>query len=210
MRRVIRAVLFDFGGVVLTSPFEAFADYERRAGLPAGFVRTVNATDPDTNAWARLERDEIGVDEFVDDFEREARALGHPLDGREVIACLRGELRPRMVEAVRRCGDRYSTALLTNNVATGDDIWSTDRDGRSLLELFDVVVESSAIGVRKPEPTFYRIALERLGIEGSEAVFLDDLGINLKPARAMGMTTIKVIDPDDALDELGDLLGLSL
>ncbi|UDY36922.1 HAD-IA family hydrolase [Dermatobacter hominis] len=207
---MIRAVLFDFGGVILSSPFEAFAAYERRAGLPEGFLRSVNATDPDTNAWARLERSELALDEFAAAFEEEARALGQVVDGNEVLACLRGELRPRMVEALRRCKERYATALLTNNFLTGDPSCSSGGSFGPVLELFDVVVESSQVGVRKPEPRFYEIALERLGATAAEAVFLDDLGVNLKPARAMGMTTIKVVDPDVALDELGALLGLEL
>lgn len=210
MRRVIRAVLFDFGGVILSSPFEAFAAYERRAGLPAGFIRTVNATDPDANAWARLERNEIDLDAFVVEFEREARRLGHVVDGAEVLGCLRGELRPRMVEALRRCRVDHRTALLTNNFLTGTADWSSGGSFGVVAELFDVVVESSVVGVRKPEPEFYRLALDRLGVTAHEAVFLDDLGINLKPAREMGMTTIKVADPDVALDALGDLLGIEV
>lgn len=210
MRRVISAVLFDFGGVILTSPFEAFDAYERRTGLPPGFIRSVNATEPDANAWARLERNEISVDRFVGEFEQEARALGHRLDGAEVLACLHGELRPRMVEAVRRCRERYSTALLTNNFLTGTPEWSSGGTFAPVVDLFDVVVESSVVGFRKPEPAFYRVALDRLGIGASKAVFLDDLGVNLKPARGMGMATIKVTDPDAALDELARMLGLDL
>jgi putative hydrolase of the HAD superfamily len=207
---MISAVLFDFGGVILTSPFEAFAAYEQRAGLPEGFIRTVNSTDPDTNAWARFERSEVDLDEFVDLFEAEARALGHPVDGVEVIGCLMGELRPSMVEAVRRCGERHATALVTNNIVSGRDSWSSGGSFAEILDLFDVVVESSVVGCRKPEQRFYEITLERLGVEASEAVLLDDLGINLKPARAMGMTTIKVEDPERAIDELEGVLGIPL
>lgn len=207
---VIRAVLFDFGGVILSSPFEAFAAYERRVGLPPDFIRSVNATDPDTNAWARLERSELSLADFVTAFEREAAALGHPVDGNEVLACLRGEIRPRMVAALRACKERYATALLTNNFLTGNPDWSSGGSFAPILELFDVVVESSVVGVRKPEPRFYELALEQLGVAADEAVFLDDLGVNLKPARAMGMATIKVVDPDVALDELGALVGLDL
>ncbi|MBS1838319.1 MAG: HAD-IA family hydrolase [Actinobacteria bacterium] len=210
MRPVIRAVLFDFGGVILSSPFEAFAAYERRAHLPAQLIRTLNASNPDANAWARLERSELTVDEFVIEFEREAAAAGHVVDGLEVLACLHGELRPRMVEALRRCRRRYATGLLTNNFLTGNPDWSSGGSFAPLLELFDVVVESSTRGVRKPEAAFYRIALDELGIDAEQAVFLDDLGVNLKPARAMGMSTIKVVDPDIALDELSQLLGLEL
>jgi putative hydrolase of the HAD superfamily len=185
-------VLFDFGGVILSSPFDAFAAYERRARLPTDTIRTINATDPDRNAWARLERNECTLDEFVDAFESEAAALGHRVDGRAVLACLEGELRPRMVEAVRRCRDHAATALLTNNIVTGSPHWSSGGSFADLLPLFDVVVESSVVGCRKPEPRFYELALEQLGVDASDAIFLDDLGINLKPARAMGMRTIKV------------------
>ncbi len=207
---MIRAVLFDFGGVILSSPFDAFAAYERRAGLPVDFIRGVNATDPDTNAWARLERNEVTLDQFVAAFEAEALAQGHRVDGHQVIACLRGELRPRMVAALATCREHLATALLTNNFVTGTPDWSSGGSFHELLQLFDVVVESSRVGYRKPERRFYEIALEELEILPEEAVFLDDLGVNLKPAREMGMTTIKVVDPDRALDELGQVLGLTL
>jgi putative hydrolase of the HAD superfamily len=207
---MVAAVLFDFGGVILSSPFEAFADYERRAGLPAGLIRRINATDPDANAWARLERSELDLDGFVEAFEAEAAGLGHRVDGREVLACLHGELRPEMVTAVERCAAALSTGLLTNNVLTDTPGSSSGGSFAGLIELFDVVVESSKVGCRKPEPQFYELALDSLGISASDAVFLDDLGINLKPARAMGMHTIKVVDPLEAISELEVVTGLSL
>ena len=209
-QRVLRAVLFDFGGVILTSPFEAFAAYERDVGLPDGFLRSVNATNPDTNAWARLERSEFDIDEFVVAFESEARDLGHEVDGARVLECLRGEVRPSMVAALRACREQFATGLLTNNFLTGSPDWSSGGSFHELVDLFDVVVESSRVGCRKPERRFYEIALEELGITADEAVFLDDLGVNLKPAREMGMTTIKVVDPDVALAELAVVTGLDL
>ena len=207
---MVSAVLFDFGGVILTSPFDAFADYERRAGLPEGFLRRVNSTNPDANAWARLERSELDVSDFVVAFEQEAAELGHEVDGHEVLACLHGELRPEMVEAVRRCSEAMATALVTNNVLSDEPASSSGGSFAELVGLFDVVVESSRVGVRKPEPRFYEIALEQLGVAASDAAFLDDLGINLKPARAMGMHTIKVDDPTVAIGELEALTGLTL
>jgi putative hydrolase of the HAD superfamily len=210
----IRAALFDFGGVILSSPFEAFARFERARGLPADFLRTVNATDPDTNAWAGLERSELTVDEFGERFAEESRALGHEVDGRDVLGLLSGTLRPRMVEAVRRCSERLVTGLLTNNfVLTADDTGRhVDREDEMavVLSYFDAVVESSRVGVRKPDPRFYELACEQLAIEPAEAVFLDDLGVNLKPARALGMTTIKVTDPDEAIGELEAVVGFPL
>lgn len=213
---MVRAALFDFGGVILSSPFEAFARYERANGLPEGLIRRLNATNPDDNAWAKLERSEVDLAGFAELFEAEARAIGHEVDGRAVIGLLGGEVRPAMVDALRRCSERLSTAMLTNNFVSGmGDDTEADPTGRraqiaQIMGLFDVIVESSKVGVRKPDPRFYEIACEQLGIEPSEAVFLDDLGVNLKPARAMGMTTIKVVDPDDAIAELETVVGFSL
>jgi len=202
---VIRAVLWDFGGVILSSPFDMFARYEAELGLPPDTVRRINATNPDTNAWARLERSEVSLDEFCALVEAEGRAAGVELSGARLIESLYGELRPAMVDALRRVGAHYKTACLTNNVSGG-----VRPELAEVMALFDVVVQSSEIGVRKPEPRFYEIACELLGVEPPECVFLDDLGINLKPARAMGMTTIKVVDPDTALAELESVLDLEL
>lgn len=202
----ITTVLFDFGGVILSSPFDAFARYEAAQGLPAGFLRSVNARNPDTNAWARLERSELDLDGFAAAFEVESASLGHAVSGRVVLQLLAGDLRPAMVEAVRRCAAMGKTGLLTNNVSGME----TTPELAEVIALFDVVIESSVVGVRKPDPRFYELACERLGIEPAEAVFLDDLGVNLKPARAMGMTTIKVGDPEVAIDELQAILGYPL
>jgi putative hydrolase of the HAD superfamily len=212
---MIRATLWDFGGVILASPFVAFSRYEEQRGLPDGFIRGLNATNHHMNAWAHLERGDITFDEFCDRFENEARQAGAELDAREVMGLLSGEVRPAMVEALRRCHERLRTALLTNNfVAAGSgadergDGTGTDHSG--ILSLFDVVIESSKAGVRKPDPRFYGMACDALAIRPDEAVFLDDLGINLKPAREMGMTTIKVTDPDQALNELQAVVGFPL
>lgn len=207
---MIRAALFDFGGVILSSPFEAFERYEQAHDLPAGFIRRLNATNPDANAWARLERSEVDLDGFCRLFEAEAEQAGHRLDGRAVVGLLSGELRPAMVTAVRRCAQRLKTALLTNNFAVRSGHVDRETEMGEVLALFDDIVESSKVGVRKPEPAFYELACQRLGIEPAEAVFLDDLGVNLKPARALGMTTIKVTDPDAAIAVLEAVVGFPL
>jgi putative hydrolase of the HAD superfamily len=211
---VINAVLWDFGGVILSSPFEAFNRYEHTNGLPADFIRRVNATEPDINAWARLERAELDHDEFDVAFAAESKALGHEVPGADVLALLAGEVRPEMVRAldhVREAG--LKTACLTNNIVSRAD-GSGAADARpevaAVMERFDVVVESSKIGVRKPERAFYTRACELLGVTPPECVFLDDLGINLKPAREMGMTTIKVGEPGPAIAELASVLALEL
>lgn len=206
----VKAVLFDFGGVILSSPFEAFARFEAERGLPEGFLRQVNATNPDTNAWARLERSEVTLEEFGRAFAAESASLGHEVDGLDILPLLAGTLRPAMVEALRRCSARLVTALLTNNVLLPDGHVDRESEMDEVLSLFDVIIESSRVGVRKPDPRFYELACERLGIVPGDAVFLDDLGINLKPARAMGMRTIKVVDPDVAIAELEAVVGFPL
>jgi putative hydrolase of the HAD superfamily len=209
----IRAAFFDFGGVILSSPFEAFNAYEEAHGLPCDFIRGINATDSDTNAWARFERNEVAFAEFCDLFEAECLAAGQTVVARDMLALLSGEIRPAMVQAVRRCKEMgLVTACLTNNWVSFAD-FPADRTaaGRDdALTLFDHVIESSKVGVRKPDPRFYELACERSGVAPAEAVFLDDLGVNLKPAAAMGMTTIKVLSADQALTDLEAVVGFSL
>jgi putative hydrolase of the HAD superfamily len=209
----VSAVVFDLGGVVTESPMTAFAAYEAEAGLPDGLIRRLNSTDPDSNAWARYERRELDEAGFRAAFEAEAAAVGATVDAGRVLAALHGDVRPAMVAAVRRLrAAGLPLALVSNNVAP------MERTGGlgELLELFDVVVESSVEGVRKPEPAIYDLALQRLSgaagrpIVPGDCAYLDDLGINLKPARALGMHTIKVVDPGAALAELSALTGLDL
>ncbi len=211
----IEAVLWDFGGVVTTSPFEAFNRFEAARGLPTDFIRRVNATHPDDNAWARLERNEVDADGFARLFAEESAALGHHIDGHEVLALLAGDLRPAMVAALDRVRARFKTACLTNNARVGEGPGMQADLARAaaiaeVMRRFDLVIESSKVGVRKPEPRFYELACEQLDVRPERAVFLDDLGVNLKPARAMGMTTIKVVDPAVALRELSKVLDLDL
>jgi putative hydrolase of the HAD superfamily len=204
---VIRAVLFDMGGVLVTSPFVGIGEYERRAGLPAGVVRQMNATNPDTNAWAQYERGDIDRTEFVRRFAAEGAALGHVVDGGAVLDALRGEPIDGMLTAVERIRETRKTAMLTNNLSPLDPAAPV---AQRLLPLFDAVVQSAVEGVRKPDPRFYLLACERLEVDPADCVFLDDLGINCKPARALGMHTIKVTDPHAAITELESLLGVTL
>lgn len=210
---MIRAVLWDFGGVLTTSPFEAFNRFEAQRGLPRDFIRGVNATNPERNAWARLESSIISVEQFDSEFEVESRALGNPIPGRNVLELLSGDVRPRMVDALRKCKARYKVACLTNNIKTGQGpgmARNNERAGavQSVMDLFDVIVESSKEGIRKPNPAFYLRACELLDVRPDEAVFLDDLGINLKPAKELGMATIKVVSEDQALRDLAGVVNL--
>lgn len=220
----LRAVLWDFGGVILTSPFEAFRRYESATGLPQDFIRTINSTNPHSNAWALLERSDISTKEFDELFAQESSARGHRVPGADVLALLSGDIRPNMVaalDAVIAAG--FKTACLTNNMVTTNNDTVTTNDNTvttsessneraseltAVMNRFDVIVESSKVGVRKPEPRFYEIACEMLDVTPGECVFLDDLGINLKPAAAMGMRTIKVVDPVDAISQLAAITGI--
>jgi epoxide hydrolase-like predicted phosphatase len=202
-----RAVFFDLGGVVLGSPLHAIAGYERRHGIPVGFVnRLVTSSGPD-GAWPRLERGELSMQAFHTAFDAECASAGQPIDARTLMELVHSasEPRPVMLKAIRRIRARgLSTGAITNN-------WASDAEGtRTLRPNFDAFVESCVTGVRKPDPRIYLLACEQLGIDPPEAVFLDDLGANLKSARALGMTTIKVDDPVVALHELGDVLDFEL
>lgn len=207
----VRAVLWDFGGVILTSPFEAFNRYERDHDLPIDFIRSVNARDPHSNAWAGLERNDITPEEFDTAFAEESERLGHRVPGADVLTLLSGDVRPEMVVALDRViAAGLTTACVTNNVVSDDTAARARPDVAEVMARFDHVVESSKVGVRKPEPRFYEIACELADVEPVHCAFLDDLGINLKPARAMGMQTIKVISAAQALSELEAILGFEL
>jgi putative hydrolase of the HAD superfamily len=203
--------LWDFGGVILSSPFEAFNRYESEKGLPLDIIRTVNSTNPDSNAWALLERSDISPAEFDSQFASESEALGHRIPGADVLALLSGDVRPTMVAALDHViASGFLTACLTNNVVvTTPDPTPRQAEVAAIMKKFNHVVESSKVGCRKPEPRFYEIACELLNVSPTECVFLDDLGINLKPAAAMGMRTIKVGKPDIALEELSGHIGLT-
>lgn len=211
----ITAVFWDFGGVLTSSPFENFRRFEAEHGLPRDFLRSINARNPDDNAWARFERSELDLDAFDRAFEAESRAAGYPVPGRRVIELLAGDLRPAMVAALERIRRDFRVACITNNVRAGEGPGmqrSAEQARRieAVMDLFEQVIESSRLGLRKPDPRIYRHACEQMGVPPEEVVYLDDLGINLKPARELGMTTIKVADPDATLQELEQVLGLEL
>jgi len=209
----VEAVVWDFGGVFTTSPFDAFNRYERERGLPVDVIRRINSINPDTNAWARLERSELAPAEFDAVFLGEAREFGLSIPGRDVLALLSGDLRPRVVTAFKACKARFKVGCITNNAPTGKGAgMSSSSDKASqiadVFSLFDHVIESSKAGVRKPDPRIYRMMCEALEVKPEACVYLDDLGINLKPAREMGMTTIKVTSEDQLLADLSNAVGL--
>jgi putative hydrolase of the HAD superfamily len=209
---MVEAVIWDFGGVLTTSPFEAFTRFETEHGLPADIIRRTNASNHFENAWAKFERAEVDLATFDRLFAAESLALGAEVRGKDVLPLLSGNLRPEMVEALRRIGTKLKTGCITNNLPA-NAIGS--RSGRSLyvaevMALFDHIIESAKIGLRKPDPRIYQMMVEALGVDPKACVYLDDLGVNLKPARDMGMTTIKVLNAPQALAELEAATGLSL
>lgn len=208
-----RAVIFDLGGVVFPSPIDVFRAYERERGLPHRFLSEVVLADPERGAWARLERGELTVSEFCTEFEAECAAAGERVDATALMGSIAGgfDPRPEMVSALRSIRARgLRTGALTNNWAADEAGESRDRGVTQLADLFDTIVESAVEGLRKPDPRIYELACRRLEVTPAESVFLDDLGVNLKAARALGMTTIKVVDPGDALAELTAVLGFPL
>jgi putative hydrolase of the HAD superfamily len=209
---MVEAVIWDFGGVLTSSPFEAFARFETERGLPADIIRRTNAANHLENAWAKFERAEVDIETFDGLFAAESLALGAEVRGKDVLPLLFGDLRPEMVEALKRVRGTLKTGCITNNLpanaigsAGSRTIYVAD-----VMALFDHVIESAKIGLRKPDPRIYRMMADALGVEPKGCVYLDDLGVNLKPARDMGMTTIKVLNAPQALAELEAATGLSL
>ena len=209
----VEAVIWDFGGVFTSSPFEAFARYEAENGVPKDLIRRVNSTNPDTNAWALFERNEIDTQGFDRLFLEESTALGHPIPGSHVLPLLSGVVRPRMVAALKACKEQFKVGCITNNMVSmhspGADAPQRAAGAMGqIMPLFDHIIESSKAGVRKPDPAIYLMMCEALGVEAGACVYLDDLGINCKPAAALGMRAIKVVDVDQTLAELSAATGL--
>jgi putative hydrolase of the HAD superfamily len=209
---MVEAVIWDFGGVFTTSPFEAFARFESERGLPADIIRRTNASNHWENAWAKFERAEVDIETFDRLFAEESLALGAEVRGKDILPLLSGDLRPEMVEALKSVKARFKTGCITNNLpanaigsASGRSLYVAD-----VMALFDHIIESAKIGLRKPDPRIYRMMVDALGVDPKHCVYLDDLGVNLKPARDMGMTTIKVVNAPQAIAELEAATGLSL
>ncbi|MDP6878489.1 MAG: HAD-IA family hydrolase [Pseudomonadota bacterium] len=200
-----KAIIWDFGGVITSSPFEAFNQFEEANGLPKDIIRTINSENPDTNAWAKFESNSITIDVFNDLFLKEAKAKGFDIKGRDIIKLLKGSIRKNMVSFLRELKSDFKLGCITNNVKSSSEE-NNDNETKEAMSLFDHVIESSIVGIRKPNPEIYMMSCDALKVSPDQCIYLDDLGINLKPARELGMTTIKVIQPEDAIQEVRNLL----
>ena len=204
-----KAIIWDFGGVITSSPFEAFNDFEKKNDLPLDLIRNINSENPDKNAWAKFESNIVSIEEFDELFYQEAKAKGYDVKGKEIIKLLSGSIRDNMVEFLKELKGTYKLGCITNNVKPLEKDIREDSNAAASKEamlLFDHIIESSKVGIRKPNPEIYKMSCNALKVNPSDCIYLDDLGINLKPARKLGMTTIKVIDPEEAIKEVRNLL----
>ena len=200
-----KAIIWDFGGVITSSPFDAFNEFEEVNGLPKDIIRTINSENPDMNAWAQFESNSITIDQFDDLFLKEAKTKGFDIKGRDIIKLLKGSIRENMVSFLRELKADFKLGCITNNVKPSSEE-NTDNETKEAMSIFDHVIESSIAGIRKPNPEIYMMSCDALNVSPDQCIYLDDLGINLKPARELGMTTIKVIQPEDAIQEVRNLL----
>ena len=204
-----KAVIWDFGGVITSSPFEAFNKFELDNNLPKDIIRTINSENPDDNAWAKFERNDVDINEFDTLFSKEADKKGFQISGKQVVKLLSGDIRKPMVDFLLSLKENYKLGCITNNIQNSkDDKVNHLNQASQVMKIFDHIIESSKVGLRKPDPNIYYMSCDALGVRPEECIYLDDLGINLKPARKIGMTTIKVIDPNEAIDEVKKYLQL--
>ena len=170
------AILWDFGGVFTTSPFENFNLLEERCGAPRDFIRTLNSVNPTTNAWAQFESNQVSLEEFDELFAKESKLAGHEIRGKEVIRMLSGDLRPKMVELLKLCKEQYKVACITNNVKAGRGPgMSRDDDKASkvskVMALFDDVIESSVEASEEPNPEIYKLVCQRISVEPEKCLY---------------------------------------
>jgi len=204
-----KAIIFDLGGVVLSSPLAVMAQVQAEQGEAMSTVVSILSNYADDGPWAQLERGEVEADEFCTLLDAQTAAKGVSFSARRLLDAIATHLhiRPEMVAAIRHLrAHGFQVAALTNNWNAGDGF--AERVSQLAPE-FDVFVESYRVHMRKPEPRIYRHVLKELNVAPESAVFLDDFGVNLKPAREMGMATIRVGDPTKALQELEALCGLT-
>ena len=209
------SIFWDFGGVITSSPFEAFNHFEKENNLPNNLIRKINSTNHKSNAWALLEQSIISIDEFDDLFLKESKAMGAEIKGKDVLMLLKGKIRPKVVKILKKFRELgFVQACLTNNFnSEGQDNSALDEgniERLEILKIFDHVIESKNIGLRKPDLSFYQYALDSTSCDPKKTIFLDDLGINLKPAKSIGMSTIKVTSEKQLINDLEKILEFKI
>lgn len=207
---MIKTIIFDFGGVITNSPIEGFKLLEEKNGYDKGLITNINMNNPNDNAWAKSERGEIDIHTFLEEFEKEALEIGQKIDAREILQQLYGSMRENIINKIKLLSNskKYKLICLTN-VLKGVDIFTPKERVIAVnyvMRYFDRIYESYKLNMRKPETRIYQYILNEMNIKPQETVFLDDLGMNLKPARQLGINTIKVVNSKDAINELDQLL----
>ena len=206
----IKTIIFDFGGVITNSPIEGFKNLEKTHGYSKGLITGINMNNPDNNAWARSERGEIEIDTFLSQFEQEALEIGHDINADEILIQLYGSPRPIMIKKIISLSksNKYKLICLTNVLKGIEKFMPKEREEvvNNIMSYFDKIYESYKIGMRKPEARIYEYIIKDLEINPKETIFLDDLGMNLKTARQLGINTIKVVDPIDAIKTLDQFI----
>jgi putative hydrolase of the HAD superfamily len=204
----IHAAVFDLGGVFLAGGVEAVASFGERHGVPSDAWTTIRRElfDHETGLWCDVERGTCTFDDFVVRLRARTAEHGVTLSAQDARNFMqntgesgRERLRPEIVDAAARLHARMPTALLTNNIREWRDEWRTLID---VDALFDVVIDSCEVGARKPEPAIYEVTRDRLGLPHDALFFLDDIGANLKIARAFGWQTLRYDDTARVLEVL--------
>jgi epoxide hydrolase-like predicted phosphatase len=207
----IEAVVSDFGGVLTSPLFESFAAFQRSSGIPVealGPAIGAIAARQGANPLFELETGRMSEAEFLRELSQQlSRDLDHPVELHGFAERYLGQLEPNraMIELMRELRDRgYRMAICTNNIREWEDLW---RAKLPVEEIFDVVVDSSREGTRKPERRIYEITLERLAVAAEQAVLVDDVEMNCEAARELGMSAVWFRDTEQAIAEIRSVLA---
>ena len=199
---VIKIVLWDYGGVLTESPIKNFRKFENDNNYVLDSIVKINSYNKYNNAWAKLEKDEISIEKFSKLFSEEAKQFGIlNINTDKLLECLNVKLNIKMVELLENISKFYTCVCLTNNFKK---VGSSNF--KNIKHNFSLIIESSKIGFRKPEKQIYKHVLEVLKVNAKEILFIDDLGINLKPARELGFHTYKFTDTDKTISYIKNML----
>ena len=198
MKKKINYVLWDFGGVLTNSPIRNFLEYEKKYNLLPGTIIKINSHNKFENAWAKLERNEINKKEFEKLFLEEAKELNYnfKIDVEKIFKCLDVKVKKKL-----------PCACLTNNISENSSLVA-NKAFEEFKDNFSYTFESSKLGMRKPEIEIYKYVIKKLKVNPENILFIDDLGINLKPAKIIGMKTYKMLDYNNIKQYLFNLLDL--